>query len=156
MLLAISKLLRDPVNVGIVNVLVAEPRIATTALARRIGMSAPAVRERIQRLEEAGVLTGYRTLVDPAALGYPITIFIRIRPMPGRVNQIGILAREIPNVVECHRITGEDCFIIKAHLASLDALDGLLDRFLVYGETTTSIAQSCPVPARQLPLPVVK
>lgn len=153
MYLSMSKLLRDPVNVEIARLLIAEPRIATSALARRIGMSAPAARERVQRLEEAGVLVGYRTLIDPAALGYPITIFIRVRPMPGRLQQIGALASEISNVVECHRITGEDCFIIKAHLASLDDLDGLLDRFLVYGETTTSIAQSCPVPARQLPLP---
>ncbi|MFW8643643.1 Lrp/AsnC ligand binding domain-containing protein [Rhizobium beringeri] len=60
----------------------------------------------------------------------------------------------MPNVVECHRITGDDCFILKAHLPSLDDLDGLLDRFLVHGQTTTSIAQSSPVPLRQLPLQV--
>lgn len=150
-----SKLLLDHVNVEILQLLVAEPRIPTSELSRRVGMSAPAVRERVQRLEEAGVVMGYQTQLDPRALGYPITVFIRVRPMPGKIQQIGNLARDIPNIVECHRITGEDCFIIKAHIRSLDDLDGLLDRFLVHGQTTTSIAQSSPVPARQLPLPAV-
>lgn len=156
MSLKASKLLLDPINVALLRLLVAEPRIATSELARRVGMSAPAVRERVQRLEEAGVVSGYQTQLDPRALGYGITVFIRVRPMPGRIQQIGDLTREIPNVVECHRITGEDCFIVKAHIPSLDDLDGLLDRFLVHGQTTTSIAQSSPVPARQLPLPDIR
>ena len=155
MFLQASKLLRDPVNVAILAALIEDPRAATSDLARRIGMSAPSTRERVQRLEEAGVITGYQTQLDPKALGYEITVFVRVRPMPGRLAQIAELARGMPNVVECHRITGEDCFIIKAHLPGLDDLDGLLDRFLAHGQTTTSIAQSSPVPARQLPLPAV-
>ena len=147
-----SKLLSDPVNVQLLRLLVADPRVTTSELARRIDMSAPAIRERVQRLEEAGVIAGYRTDLDPRALGYTVTVIVRVRPMPGRVAQIAELARATPNVVECHRITGEDCFFMKAHLHSLDDLDDLLDRFLVYGTTTTSIAQSSPVPPRQLPL----
>jgi Lrp/AsnC family leucine-responsive transcriptional regulator len=147
------KLLSDPVNIQLLQYLVADPRLATSELARRIEMSAPAVRERVQRLEESGVIAGYRTDLDPRALGYAVTVYIRIRPMSGRVQQVAELARDTPNIVECHRVTGEDCFIMKAHLQSLDDLDGLLDRFLMYGQTTTSIAQSCPVPLRQLPLP---
>jgi Lrp/AsnC family leucine-responsive transcriptional regulator len=117
-------------------------------------MSAPAVRERIQRLEDAGIITGYETHINPRALGYNITVFVRVRPTPGSLQKIAGLAEKIPNVVECHRITGEDCFVVKAMLRSLDDLDALLDKFLVYGQTTTSIAQSSPVPARPLPLPV--
>jgi Lrp/AsnC family transcriptional regulator, leucine-responsive regulatory protein len=147
-----SKLLGDPVNVDLLRRLVADPRITTSELARCIGMSAPAVRERVQRLEEAGVIAGYRTELDPRALGYAVTVIVRVRPMPGRLPLLIELARATPNVVECHRITGEDCFIMKAHLRCLDDLDGLIDRFLVYGQTTTSIAQSSPVPPRQLPL----
>jgi len=152
MILQRSKLLADPVNLALLKELSADLRVTTSELARRVGMSAPAVRERVQRLEESGVITGYRTDLSPKALGYPITVIVRVRPMPGQLPKIVELARETPNVVECHRITGEDCFLMKVHLESLDALDGVLDRFLVYGQTTTSIVQSSPVPPRALPL----
>jgi Lrp/AsnC family leucine-responsive transcriptional regulator len=135
--------------------LVDDPRLGTAELARRVGMSAPAVRERVQRLEDTGVIAGYRLQIDPRALGYAVMVFVRIRPNPGQLQAIADIARELPNVVECHRITGEDCFIVKAYLQDLDQLDGLLDRFLIYGHTTTSIAQSSPVPGRPLPLPAV-
>jgi Lrp/AsnC family leucine-responsive transcriptional regulator len=91
--------------------------------------------------------------LDPAALGFPIAVLIRVRPMPGQLQKIAKLAQSIPQVTECQRITGEDCFLIRAHLRALDELDGLLDRFLAYGQTTTSIVQSSPVPRRALPLP---
>lgn len=149
-----GKKLRDPTDVQILRALVDEPRLGTAELARRVGMSAPAVRERVQRLEDTGVIAGYRLQVDPRALGYDIMVFVRIRPNPGQLQMIADIARDMPNVVECHRITGEDCFIVKAYLQDLDELDGVLDRFLIYGHTTTSIAQSSPVPGRPLPLPV--
>jgi Lrp/AsnC family leucine-responsive transcriptional regulator len=148
-----GKALRDPTDVQILRELVDDPRLGTAELARRVGMSAPAVRERVQRLEDTGVIAGYRLQLDPRALGYAVMVFVRIRPNPGQLQAIADIARELPNVVECHRITGEDCFIVKAYLQDLDELDGLLDRFLVYGHTTTSIAQSSPVPGRALPLP---
>lgn len=148
-----QKLLNDPVDVQLVRLLIAAPRSTTSELARHVGMSAPAVRERIQRLEEAEIITGYETRINPRALGYNITVFVRVKPMPGNLQKIAALAAETPNVVECHRVTGEDCLIVKAMLRALEDLDPLLDKFLVYGQTTTSIAQSSPVPARQLPLP---
>lgn len=131
----------------------ADPRCATSELARRVRMSAPAVRERLQRLEQAGVITGYRTEIDPASLGYPVTAFTRIRPMPGALPKIAQLAAEIPEVTECYRITGEDCFLAKVHAPALERLEEILDRFLVYGNTTTSLVVSAPVPRRHLPLP---
>jgi len=150
-----GKMLRDPTDVQILQALVDDPRLGTAELARRVGMSAPAVRERVQRLEDTGVIAGYRLQVDPRALDYDIMVFVRIRPNPGQLQMIADIARDMPNVVECHRITGEDCFIVKAWLRDLGELDGVLDRFLVYGHTTTSIAQSSPVPGRPLPLPAV-
>jgi Lrp/AsnC family transcriptional regulator, leucine-responsive regulatory protein len=144
--------LLDEVNRRLLAVLEADPRCATAELARRVGMSAPAVRERVQRLEHAGVIAGYRTEVDPASLGYPVTAFTRIRPMPGALPKIAQLAAEIPEVTECYRITGEDCFLVKVHAPALSELEGILDRFLGYGSTTTSIVVSTPVPARHLPL----
>jgi Lrp/AsnC family leucine-responsive transcriptional regulator len=76
-----------------------------------------------------------------------------VRPIPGKLSKIAELAGNMPQVVECHRITGEDCFIMKIYLEELDSLDRVLDRFLAYGQTTTSLIQSSPVPPRGLPLP---
>src|SRR5262245_41780419 len=143
----------DEVNIRILEELRRDPRLTMTALGRRIGMSAPAVTERLRRLEEAGIIRGYRLDLDPAALGLPLTVYIRIRPDPGQLPKVAELARCLPEVVECHRITGEDCFIVKAHFPAIDQLDRLLDQFLVYGLTTTSIVQSTPVPLRLPPLP---
>lgn len=131
----------------------ANPRMAMSELARRVGMSAPAVTERVQRLERLGVITGFRMDVDPAALGMPVTAIVRIRPGPGQLPKIIEAARNTPQVVECLRITGEDCFLMKIHGPSIGQLEEILDRFLLFGQTTTSIVVSTPVPPRALPLP---
>jgi Lrp/AsnC family leucine-responsive transcriptional regulator len=149
-------LLKDPRNVRLLELLAKDPRMNVSELARRIKMSPPAVRERVQRLEEAGVIKGYRIDVDPAALGLPIAAFVRVRPIPGMLPKIVALAEKLSAVSECYRITGEDCFILKIHLDELGNLDRILDQFLAYGQTTTSIIQSVPVPPRALPLPTVE
>jgi len=146
-------LARDACNAKLLRLLQADPRMSVSELARRVGMSSPAVKERIQRLEDAGIIKGYRLELDPAALGLPITIYVRVRPAPGKLPKVAELAQSMPQVVECHRITGEDCFIMKIHIDALENLDRILDRFLVYGQTTTSIVQSSPVPLRAPPLP---
>jgi Lrp/AsnC family leucine-responsive transcriptional regulator len=143
----------DRINIRILEELRRDPRLTMTELGRRVGMSSPAVTERVRRLEETGVIRGYRLDLDPAALGLQLTAYIRIRPDPGQLPRVAELARGIPEVVECHRITGEDCFILKVHFPAIDQLDRVLDRFLVYGTTTTSIVQSTPVPLRLPPLP---
>ena len=153
MSLQIAEPLQDARNLELLRLLRADPCMSVSEMARRVGMSAPAVRERIDRLTEAGIIRGTHLEIDPKALGFPLAIFVRIRPMPGQLPKIAELAARIPQVVECHRITGEDCFILKVYLDSLDNLDQILDQFLVYGQTTTSIVQSTPVPPRHLPLP---
>ena len=144
--------LLDDVNRRLLRELHSEPRITMSALARRVGMSAPAVTERVQRMERAGVITGYRLEVSPAALGLPVAAFARIRPAPGQLPKIAELAAALPEVSECHRITGEDCFLIKVHAAAIEDLEATLDRFLLYGQTVTSIVVSSPVPPRALPI----
>lgn len=144
--------LLDEVNCRLLAALQADPRVTMSALARQVGMSAPAVTERVQRLERAGVIRGYRVDVDPAALGLPVTAFARIRPTAGQLPKIAELAAAMDQVSECHRLTGEDCFLIKVHAPSVQQLEDVLDRFLVYGQTVTSIVVSTPVPARDLPL----
>jgi Lrp/AsnC family leucine-responsive transcriptional regulator len=143
----------DDINRKILDELRRDPRLTMSELGRRIGMSSPAVTERVRRLEEAGIIRGYRLDLNPAALGLPIAAYIRIRPHAGQLPSIAELARQIPEVVECHRVTGEDCFVLKVHIPAIDQLDRLLDMFLLYGSTTTSIIQSSPVPLRQPPLP---
>ena len=143
----------DAINRRLLAELRRDPRLTMAELGRRVGMSSPAVTERVRRLEDAGVIAGYRLDLDPAALGLPLAAFIRIRPDPGQLPRVAELARNIPEVVECHRITGEDCFILKLHFPAMDQLDRILDRFLAFGTTTTSIVQSSPVPLRSLPLP---
>jgi Lrp/AsnC family leucine-responsive transcriptional regulator len=147
-----NKLL-DAVNLRLLSELQGNPRLSMSELARRVGMSAPAVTERVQRLENAGVIVGYRMDVDPAALGMPVTALVRIRPGPGQLPKIAQTARETAQVVECHRITGEDCFLLKVHAPTIGELEEVLDRFLVFGQTTTSIVVSTPVPTRALPMP---
>jgi Lrp/AsnC family transcriptional regulator, leucine-responsive regulatory protein len=121
-------------------------------LGRRVNLSAPAVAERVQRLERVGVITGYRAELDPRTLGYQLTAIVRIKPSPGQLPRIPELAAEIPQVSECHRTTGEDCFYIKLYLRSIEELSTLLDRFLVHGETTTSIVNASPIPRRDPPI----
>jgi len=145
--------LLDEVNLRILTELRDSPRLPMAELARRIGMSAPSVTERVQRLERAGVIAGYRLDIDPAAVGLPVTAFARIRPMPGSLPKIAELAATLPAVTECYRITGEDCFLIKLHASAIEQLEETLDQFLVYGNTTTSIVVSTPVPRRSPPLP---
>ena len=143
----------DSKNIEIVRLLQNNPRMSIAELARKIGMSNPAAKERVLRLEKSGLIAGYRLEIDPKAFGHAITAFVRIRPLPGRLPKIAALAQSIPEVVECHGITGEDCFILKVHLPEIASLDQVLDRFLVHGQTITSIVQSSPVSPRSPPLP---
>jgi Lrp/AsnC family leucine-responsive transcriptional regulator len=145
--------LLDATNRRLLDALRDDPRLTMAELARRVGMSAPAVTERVRRMEEAGIIRGYALDLDPAALGLPLSAFVRIRPNPGQLTRVAELARDIPEVVECHRVTGEDCFVMLIHFPAMDQLDLLLDRFLLYGVTTTSIVQSSPVARRPPPLP---
>ncbi|MBV9465616.1 MAG: Lrp/AsnC family transcriptional regulator [Solirubrobacterales bacterium] len=142
----------DEIDRSIVGELTSDGRLPFAELGRRINLSPPATTERVRRLEQTGVITGYRAEVDPRALGYQLAAIVRVTPAAGQLRRIAELAEEIPEIEECHRITGEDCFYIKLHLRSIDELAGLLDRFLVYGQTTTSIVNNSPVPRRDPPL----
>ena len=121
-------------------------------LGRRVSLSPPAVSDRVQRLERVGVITGYHARVEPRALGYPVAAVVRVAPSSGQLARVREVAQSTPEVVECHRITGEDCFLLKLHLRSLDDLEGVLDRFTPYGRTTTSLIHSSPVEARPVQL----
>jgi len=125
-----------------------DARLSLAELGRRVGLSAPAVADRVRRLTDEGIIRGFRTDVDPRALGYALSAIVRVRPAPRQLQKVAELARATPEVVECHRITGEDCFFLKAHVRDVEHLEEVIDRFTVFGQTTTSIMQTSPVPLR--------
>ncbi len=141
----------DAVDHKIIAELSTDGRMSFAELGRRTNLSSPAVAERVKRLEQAGVITGYRAEIDPRALGYQLTAIVRVKPAVRQLSKIAELAGEIPQVEECLRITGEDCFYIKLHLGSIEELPTVLDRFLLYGETTTSIVNATAVARRDPP-----
>lgn len=138
----------DEVDHRILVELEADARLSTADLARRVGMSAPAVRDRIGRLELSGVIRGYHVDIDPAARGLPIAVWVRIRPSPGQLPRVADLAAATPEVSQCYRVSGEDCFLLAVHVPTIEALEGVLDRFLPYGTTTSSFVVATPVPPR--------
>jgi Lrp/AsnC family leucine-responsive transcriptional regulator len=138
----------DPTNRQLIAALQDDARLSLAELGRRVGLTAPAVGERLGRLEQAGVIRGYHADVDPRALGYELSVILRIRPAPRMIPKVAELAQRTPEVTECHRVTGEDCFIMRLHVRDVLHLEELIDRFVPYGQTTTSIMQSSPVPGR--------
>ena len=144
--------LLDATNRRLLAELQADARLSLAELGRRIGLSPPAVAERVRRLEQAGVILGYRALLDPRALGFALSAVIRVRPAPRQLHEVGRVAQETPEVVDCRRITGEDCYVMTAHVRSIEHLEEVIDRFAAHGQTTTSIVQSSPVPSRGIDL----
>ncbi len=140
----------DEANRRLLAALQDDARLSLAELGRRVGLSAPAVGERLARLEQAGVIRGYHADVDPRALGYGLDVVLRVRPAPRELRKVADLARSTPEVTECHRVTGDVCFVIKLHLRDVDHLEEVIDLFAGYGQTTTSIVQSSPVPGRGL------
>jgi Lrp/AsnC family transcriptional regulator, leucine-responsive regulatory protein len=141
----------DAVDARILAALAADARTSIAELARTINLSAPSVVERIKRLEEAKVIQGYTVLINPAAVGLPIAAWLRIRPVPGELNTVADILRRLPEIVECDRVTGEDCFVARAHLKSIEDLERLIDRIIPHATTTTSIIQSTLVKRRAPP-----
>jgi Lrp/AsnC family leucine-responsive transcriptional regulator len=143
----------DSLDADILFRLAADARMSTADLAREVGLSPPSVAERIKRLEESNVIRGYTAIVDPEALGLPLAVHIRIRPMPGQVGKLATLLNKLDAIVECDRITGDDCFVAKAHVGSVRELEALIDKIIPLGTTNTAIIQSSPVMRRLPPLP---
>src|SRR3982074_2288873 len=108
--------LLDEINLRLLGELQADARLSLAELGRRVGLSAPAVTERLQRRRAAGAIVGSRTEVDPRALGFTLSVVLRVSPAPRQLPKVAEVARTSPEVVECHRITGEDCFFMKPHV----------------------------------------
>ena len=141
---------RDATDLRLLTELQDDARVSLAELGRRVGLSSPAVAERLRRLEDEGIIVGYRAVIDPRALGYTLGVIIRVRPAARHIATVAMLASQCEEVVECHRVTGEDCFVLTAYVRDVTHLEELIDRFVAHGQTTTSIMQSSPVPRRAL------
>jgi Lrp/AsnC family leucine-responsive transcriptional regulator len=138
--------LLDETGWHILEALQENARLSFSELGQRVGLSSPAVAERVRRMEDAGIITGYRAEVNTAKIGYPITAIIRISNSPGeRCTRFSASAQEIPEVLECYRVTGSDSLIMKVMASSVVHLESLIDRLSEHGQLTTSIVLSTPV-----------
>lgn len=140
----------DDTDRHILTLLQQDSRMAVKMLAERIGLSSPATSERLRRLEDRGVIHGFSVDAEPRSLGYPMQALVRIRPLPGKLQAVQKLIENIPEIGECDKVTGDDCFIGRIYLRSIEHLDHILDRITDLAETSTAIVKSQPV-KRRLP-----
>ncbi|HKG66510.1 MAG TPA: Lrp/AsnC family transcriptional regulator [Solirubrobacteraceae bacterium] len=143
----------DEIDIRLLTELQEDARVSNAELGRRVGLSAPAVAERVVRLQECGAIIGFHADVDPRVLGLTLSAILRVRPAPRELPKVAQLARDTPEVVECHRITGEDCFFLKLHVRDVEHLEEVIDAFAFFGQTTTSVMQTSPVPRRAVSAP---
>jgi len=138
----------DDIDKKILTELQQDARTSFAELGRRVGLTTPAVIERVRKIEDAGIVTGYRIEIDPAKIGLPITAFIRMSITGVDYSHIIEVAEQSKEVLECHRGTGGDSFIMKVAVSSVEHLQELIDRLTPYGITTTTIVLSSPVKRR--------
>lgn len=137
----------DDIGLQILEALQEDARVSFSELGRQIGMSPPAVAERVRRMEDAGIITGYHARINFAKVGFPIMAFVRVNA--GQFcPQMGSLLKNMPEVIEYHRVTGDDSGIMKIVVSSVAHLEVVIDRLANYGTTTTSIVLSNPINGR--------
>lgn len=129
-----------------------DARLTYAELGRRVSLSLPAVAERIHKMEDAGIIEGYRAEINPARIGMPIMAFIRISII-GDFTRVTKVVQELPEVLECHRSTGADSFILKVQVRSVQHMEAVIDKLTPFGTTSTSVVLSSPVKRRVLVAP---
>ena len=138
----------DEIDRSILRELQVDARTSYAELGRRVGLTTPAVIERVRKLEDAGIITGYRAEIDTSKVGFPITAFVRMSITGVDYSHIIEVAHDSNEVLECHRGTGGDSFIMKVAVGSVEHLQEVIDRLTPYGITTTTIVLSSPVQKR--------
>lgn len=142
----------DEIDQTLIAALMEDSRRSLKALAQISGLSSPSVAERLRRLEERGVLKGYTVEIDPRHFGYQLQAIVRVRPLPGKLHEVEQLLQATPEFTECDKVTGEDCFVARLHVRSMEQLDEVLDRINGYAETNTAIVKKTSVPRRLPPM----
>jgi Lrp/AsnC family transcriptional regulator, leucine-responsive regulatory protein len=138
----------DAIDRAILRALDENGRITARDLALKVGLSAPSATDRMRRLEDIGVICRYTVAVDWAALGKSVSAYLRMRPMPAQTQRLAAMLEQAPEIVEADRVTGDESFIAKASVASVQDLEALMDRLLPIAATSASIIQSATVPRR--------
>jgi Lrp/AsnC family transcriptional regulator, leucine-responsive regulatory protein len=136
----------DDIDCAILAELQANARVAFAELGRRVGLSTPAAIERVRRLEERHVIVGYRTLVDPAKVGLPVRAFVKVTVAGDKLAKFSSLARTLPEVLECHRVTGAESFIVQIVVRDVAHMEEVIDSMMPYVATNTSMVLASPVP----------
>jgi Lrp/AsnC family transcriptional regulator, leucine-responsive regulatory protein len=136
----------DDIDCAILAELQANARIAFAELGRRVGLSTPAVIERVRRLEERHVILGYRTLVDPAKVGLPVRAFVKVTVAGDKLAKFSSLVRTLPEVLECHRVTGAESFMVQVAVRDVTHMEEVIDSMMPYVATNTSMVLASPVP----------
>jgi len=134
--------LLDQIGWNILHELQHNARIPFAELGRRVGLSTPAVAERVRNMEDEGIIRGYRTEVDPIACGYKLLALIRVNVAGDKLQHFVELAKSRPEVLECHRVTGSESFIIKMAVTDINHLETAIDSLMPYVATTTSMILS--------------
>jgi len=142
----------DEIDQQLIVALTEDSRRSLKALAQISGLSSPSVAERLRKLEEKGVLKGYGVDVDPRAFGYQLQAIVRIRPLPGQLHEVERQIQATPQFTECDKVTGEDCFIARMHVRSMEQLDEILDHINIYALTNTAIVKKTTVKRRLPPM----
>lgn len=145
----------DEIDCEILAELQANARIPFAELGRRVGLSTPAVIERVHRLEENHVILGYRTLVDPARVGLPVRAFVKVTVAGDRLAKFAALVRNLPEVLECHRVTGAESFMVQVAVRDVAHMEEVIDAMMPYVATNTSMILASPVPWNKI-LPAVR
>jgi Lrp/AsnC family leucine-responsive transcriptional regulator len=135
----------DPVGRKLLRAMQENARLSFSELGRRVGLSAPAVAERLRKLEELEIITGYHAEVNPASLGYGVMAFIRLTTTTAQYPRVLELAQRLPEIRECHHVTGSEAFILKVLATSIPHLESIIAQLSAYGATGTSIVLSSPV-----------
>jgi Lrp/AsnC family transcriptional regulator, leucine-responsive regulatory protein len=142
----------DQIDQMILAALQRDARMSQKELAAQVGLSSPSVAERVRRLEERGVIRGFTLDLDPRAFGYTLQAIVRVKPLPGKLHIVQQLLDSIPEFTECDRVTGDDCFVARLHVRSIEQLDQILDRIVDKAETSTAIVKSQPIRRRPPPI----
>ncbi|CAB3709390.1 HTH-type transcriptional regulator LrpC [Paraburkholderia phenoliruptrix] len=140
----------DEIDRALIAALAEDARRPVSELARLVGLSAPSTAERIRRLESQDVIERFTVQLDARALGFTLQAIVRVKPLPGQLHLVEDVLRRIPEFVECDKVTGDDCFICRLYLHSIEQLDEILSKVTERAETSTAIVKSTPV-ARRLP-----
>lgn len=142
----------DEIEERLLGLLLENARRSLKELAEQVGMSPPSVAERLRRLEDRGVIRAFTLDLNPRALGYDVQALVRIRPLPGRQEVVEKLILNTPEFCECDKVTGDDCYVVRLFVRSIEELDAVLERIIDNAETNTSIVKSQLIARRPPPV----